>query len=128
MGLTMKERKSVMRETAVRHQKLAKKQKRGILDEFVVLTGYIRCYASYLLRNHGKKVRANKGLVIIGDIRKKAERKRPKTYGSKVFDVLKTIWLIMDCICSKRLAPVLKDIVLKLEKHKEIEIDEETKK
>ena len=128
MGLTMKERKSVIRETAVRYQKLAKKQKGGILDEFVALTGYICCYASYLLRNHGKKVRANKGLVIIGDIRKKAKRKRPKTYGSKVFDVLKTIWLIMDCICSKRLAPVLKDIVLKLEKHKEIEIDEETKK
>ncbi len=93
MGLTMEERKSVIRETALRYQKLAKKQKGGILDEFVALTGYIRCYASYVLRNHGKKVRVNKGLVIIGDIRKKAGRKRPKRYDSKVFDVLKKIWL-----------------------------------
>ncbi len=128
MGLTMKERKSVIGETALRYQKLTKKQKGIILDEFVALTGYIRCYASYVLRNHGKKVRVNKGLVIIGDIRKKAGRKRPKTYDSKVFDVLKKIWLIMDCICSKRLAPVLKDIVLKLENHREIKIDKETKK
>ncbi|BAL80573.1 hypothetical protein [Caldisericum exile] len=27
-----------------------------MLDEFVKLTGYSRCYASYVLRSYGKKV------------------------------------------------------------------------
>jgi len=33
----------------------SKKEKSQILDEFVRLTGYNRCYASWLLRNAGKK-------------------------------------------------------------------------
>lgn len=48
MGLTMKERQSVTREVAGRYQKARKKEKRAILDDFVVLTEYSRCYASYI--------------------------------------------------------------------------------
>jgi hypothetical protein len=42
-----------------------------MLDEFVELTGYSRCYASYVLRTYGKKVVVNlengKRTVFIGD-------------------------------------------------------------
>ncbi|MBI4653374.1 MAG: transposase, partial [Nitrospirae bacterium] len=55
MGLMMKEKKSVVKETASRYQKAKKKLKGIILNEIVALTGYVRCYASYILRNHGRK-------------------------------------------------------------------------
>lgn len=38
------------------------------------------------------------------------------------------IWLIMDCICGKRLAPILKEIIRVLVRHKEIRIDKGTRK
>jgi hypothetical protein len=44
---------------APRHQKMRKKERGTILDEFVELTGYNRRYASYVLRSHGKKVWIN---------------------------------------------------------------------
>lgn len=70
-----------------------------------------------------KQIRVSRAIVIEGDIRKRRKRKRQKYYDEKVFEVLKKIWLIMDCICGKRLAPALKEVVLKLQKHKEIAID-----
>ena len=109
MRLTMKERKSVTRAIASRYQKVSKKQKGTILDEFTQLTGYTRCYASYLLGNYGKRVRISSNVVVVGDVRKRKKKKRDRhtIYDSRVLDVLKKIWLIMDCICGKRLAPML---------------------
>lgn len=70
------------------------------------LTGYNRCYAAYLLRSHGRKIRISKHTVIVGDVTKKAARVGHKTYDERVFHVLKKIWFIIDCICGKRLATV----------------------
>ena len=127
MGLTMRERQAVTKEVSLRYQKATKKQKGIMLNEFIELTGYTRCYASYVLRNHGRQIRVSRAIVIEGDIRKRRKRKRQKYYDEKVFEVLKKIWLIMDCICGKRLAPALKEVVLKLQKHKEIAIDKGTR-
>lgn len=127
MGLTMKEKKSVVKEIASRYQKAKKKLKGVILNEFEALTGYVRCYASYILRNHGRKVSVNNNTVMIGDVSKKHKRQRQKVYDQKVFISLKRIWQIMDYICGKRLAPVLKEIIFKLEQYKEITIGRETK-
>ena len=74
MRLTMKERKSVTRAIASRYQKVSKKQKGTILDEFTQLTGYTRCYASYLLGNYGKRVRISSNVVVVGDVRKRKRR------------------------------------------------------
>lgn len=65
------------------------------------------------------------GLVIETDMNrnKKQKRQREKIYGDKVQRALVKIWLIMGCICGKRLAPMLKEIILKLKEHKEIVID-----
>jgi len=127
MGLMMKEKKSVVKETASRYQKAKKKLKGIILNEIVALTGYVRCYASYILRNHGRKAAVNYNTVIIWDASKKHKRQRQKIYDQKVFIALKKIWQIMDYICGKRLAPVLKELIFKLEQHKEIAIDRETR-
>jgi len=65
--LTMKERQSVTAVVAGRYRKAGKKGKGRILDEFSELTGYNRSYASWVLRNWGKKIRINSKLVIVGE-------------------------------------------------------------
>lgn len=127
MRLTMTERKKATAIVAARYQKAGKKEKGVILDEFTKLTGYGRRYASYVLRSHGKKVRANRSYVIQGDIRKTARRKKPKIYDSAVEEALKKIWYIMDCICGKRLAPILKEVVRRLERFREIRLSEDVR-
>ena len=78
MGLTMKEKKSVTREIAKRYQRARKKGKGEILDEFTQLTGYSRWYASYRLKNWGRKIvlRADGGrrIILVGDRRKKIKK------------------------------------------------------
>lgn len=128
MRLTVKERQKATRITVARYQKASKKQKGIILNEFIALTDYDRCYASYLLKNHGKKVWLNNKVIAIGDIAKKHNRQRQRTYGEEVLKPLKQIWVIMDCICGKRLQPLLKEMLVILQKHKEIRVTREIKK
>ena len=126
MGLTAKERISATKVTAVRYQKETKKQKGIILEEFTALTGYDRSYATYLLRTHGKKIYVSNKLVIVGDAGKKTKRQIQRFYDQKVFTALKDIWFIMDCICGKRLAPMIGEVLPILQKHKEITLDPAT--
>jgi hypothetical protein len=123
MRLTMKERRSVSRVVAKRYQKSTKKDKGTILGEYTQLTGYNRCYAAFLLRNHGRRMRINNNTVLVGDCRKKVKRTRDRTYDEQVVRVLKRVWLIMGFICGKRLKPALKEVIPILEKYKEIELD-----
>src|SRR4030042_2682644 len=120
MRLTLKEKRKATKITAARYQKASKKHKGIILDEFMALTDYDRCYASYLLKNHGKKVRINNKTVVVGDISKRHKRQHQRTYGEDVLKSLKQIWVIMDCICGKRLRPMLNEMLAILQKHKEI--------
>jgi len=123
----MREKRSVVKVVALRYKKASKRQKKVILNEFIELTEYNRCYATYLLRSHGKRIRVSKDTVVVGDITKKANRKRQKIYDEIVLGVLKKIWFIMDCICGKRLAPMLKELIPILQRHKEISIDRAVK-
>ena len=125
MRLTAREKRSATKVTAPRYQKAKKKQKGRILEEFAALSWYDRCYAAYLLRTHGKKVYAGKNTVIVADVGKKTSPPRHRVYDHLVIASLIAIWYIMDCICGKRLAPILKDIIPVLEKHREIQLDEE---
>jgi hypothetical protein len=124
MRLTMKERRSVTAVVAKRYQKSTKKEKGTILEEYAQLTGYNHCYAAFLLRNHGRRMRIGSNTVLVGECRKKVRRTRNRTYDDEVVSVLKKIWLIMGFICGKRLKPELKEVIPILERHKEIELDE----
>ncbi|MBI5452376.1 transposase [Candidatus Gottesmanbacteria bacterium] len=131
MRLTMSERRSITRIEALRYQKARKKEKKMILDHFTYQTEYNRCYASYLLRDYGKKVKLrlneSQSLIITTDRRIKAKRIKTKTYDDKVLIALKNIWYIADCICGKRLAPLLEEIIPSLERFKEINLDISTR-
>ena len=53
----MSERRSVAQVMATRYRKATKKEKGGMLDELIALTGYNRRYAMELLRGHGKVIK-----------------------------------------------------------------------
>jgi hypothetical protein len=123
MRLTMKERRSVSAVVAKRYQKATKKEKGTILGEYTQLTGYNRCYAAFLLRNQGRRMRINDNTVLVGDCREKVKRARDRIYDEQLVRVLKRVWVIMDFMCGKRLEPALKEVVPILERYKEIELD-----
>ncbi len=127
MRLTMKEKKKAAAILASRYQKAVKKDKGKMLDEFIALTGYRRSYASHILSTHGKRMKVGVNQFVEADIGKKVFHGRRKFYGSDVKKPLITIWNIMDCICGKRLKPVLSEVIRKLERFREIALDEEVR-
>lgn len=46
--LDMRQRQAITKELKARYNKATKKEKAKILDEFAALTGYNRCYASWV--------------------------------------------------------------------------------
>jgi len=54
MGLSMQEKKALIREVSKRYQKAEKKEKTVILNELVKTTGYNHRYVVYVLANWGK--------------------------------------------------------------------------
>ena len=95
MGLTMKERKAVTAVMVARYRRASKKQKGQLLDELVALTGYHRWYAVGLLRGHGPAGQRGRAQAH--------PRQRPRRYDAAVLAALRQVWVIMDCICGKRL-------------------------
>src|SRR5438132_8593442 len=117
MGLTMKERKAVTAVMVARYRRASKKQRGQLLDQFVALTGYHRWYAVGLLR----------GDITARPARAAQPRRRERRYDATVLPPLRRIWVIMDCICGKRLAPVLPEMVSVLERHGELQLDAATR-
>ncbi|MFN2532759.1 MAG: transposase [Pyrinomonadaceae bacterium] len=125
----MKERKRIAEATAGRYRKVGKKEKGEILNEFVELTGFARCYAALVLRNQGRVVQVNRKLRVRGDVGKKLPRPgRGPTYDEQTVKVLIQVWRLMDYICGKRLAPILGEIVERLQRHNELRCDAATSK
>jgi hypothetical protein len=112
MRLTMKERQAVTKKTAERYRRAGKKQKGQMLDEFVALTGYNRWYAVGLLRGGRRR----------SPVQPPAPRRRGRSYDDAVLAALKRIWMVMDCVCGKRLVAVLSEVVPILERHGELEV------
>jgi len=121
----MKEKKVVAKETAIRYRRATKKKKSKILDEFVALTRYNRCYAAYLLRYYYRQI-ILPGTSTVFVCEKEDHRQKPKCYGEKVKSVLEYIWRLLDQPCGKRLAPYLSEIIAVLKRCGELDIDEET--
>ena len=125
--LTMRQKKAVTRELRDRYQRSSKKEKTIILNGFIQLTGYNRCYACQVLNVKKEKVLgylniAGKRIKYIAD-KRKIKRKKKKIYDQDVLVALKELWKICDYICSKRLAPFLSEIIPVLERWGEIKLN-----
>jgi hypothetical protein len=95
-----------------------------MLNEFIRLTGYNRCYACQILKKKERVLGylniAGKRIKYVAD--KKMKREKKRFYDKEVFIALKRTWIICDYICSKRLAPFLSEIIPVLEKYGEINL------
>lgn len=120
----MEERRAVVRATARRYQRGAKKEKHKILDEFVELTGYNRCYARRVLRHHGQPAPGPRK----GFSGKRRRSRRCRQYDEKVLVALRRIWLILDFICGKRLVAIMAEVLRRLEYFGELKVDAETRR
>ncbi len=127
MRLTMKEKRSITKVIADRYKKASKKEKSAILDEFVKLTGYNRCYGSWLLSSDFKSIQISSGLAIKGDLLKSSPKAVTRIYDDKVVAALLKVWMIMDQICGKRLAPILPEIIPRLESFGELKLTKATR-
>lgn len=119
----MAERRSVVRATARRYQRGRKKEKQKILDEFVELTGYNRCYARRVLRNHGRPVKGQLRSISV----KRRQSRSCRQYDERVLVALRQIWLILDFICGKRLVAIMPEILRRLEYFGELKVDPRTR-
>lgn len=130
MGLSMRSKKEVSKEYAMRYQKASKGGKTEILNSFIELTGYNRCYASYILRNWGKKVfiRGGNGdrFVMVGEfVKKRSYRRRCRKYDESVLKALIIFWKVLNFPCGKRLKPQLPELVKKARRFRELKIPQE---
>lgn len=120
MGLSMQERKVVTKALAEQYRRGRKKEKGRLLTEFVRATGHNRSYASWLLRNHGRRVEMKPGVIIEGRVMRRPRQERARTYGPEVFPPLKKVWEIMDCISGKRLSAAMPEVVPRLVQCREL--------
>ena len=125
--LDMRQKQAITKELKERYNRATKKEKTKILDEFTALTGYNRCYASWVLKTKKEKVMGyirtgGKKIKYVLEKKKKKKRARTRIYDYDVFLALRKIWTIFDFICSKRLKPFMAEAIEKLTKHKEIDI------
>jgi hypothetical protein len=123
----MKQRQAVANVTASRYKEASKREKRQMLDEFCETTGYNRCYARWVLRHHGQRVRLDRERVLVADANKRQRRSKSHIYDPKTAQVLVKIWLLLDYLCGKRLVAVLPEIIDKLEQFGELRLEQETK-
>jgi hypothetical protein len=115
MAMDMKTRKAVTREVREQYRRARKKGKGRMLEEFVSVTGYNRCYAARLLRN------AVAARVPARDrITSSARPGRRRLYGQATLAALKKVWAILDCPCGKRLVANMPEVVEVLTRWKEL--------
>ena len=123
MRMTMKEKTFLTKAFCEQYRKASKKKKGEILSQVVTATGYTRSYASYLLRNHGRRVFIHHNIALEGNAKgKQRRRKAVRKYDAAVLKSLKYIWEMMDYIAAKRLAAALPEIIPNLERFGEIKV------
>ena len=99
MDLSLEERRPMRRELRRKYVKATKGEKGCILDQLEVM-GYSRGYGRRLMREGHRRVRGTR-------------RGAPATYGAAEQEVLRQVWLMSDCLCGKRLAPIIGEYVRK---------------
>jgi len=118
----MKERKVFTKVLCERSRRASKRNKGKILDELVETAEYNRCYARWVLRNHGRRVYVAPAVRVEGDMKTRLRRPRCRTYGEDVLKPLKRVWEILDYLGGKRLAAAMPEVLPRLIAHKEIRL------
>src|SRR6056297_3086401 len=106
MVLTMREKKALTNEIAVRYRKASKIDKQTLLDQFCRTTGYHRKYAVQKLNSWGKrKIQVIDGEsveLVVGERRKARKRSRERVDDEQVEQALREVRRLFDFQCGKR--------------------------
>jgi hypothetical protein len=132
MGLTVKEKQSVIRESYQRYQSSGKKDKSKILNELCQITGLNRKYLLHLLANWGKTTTVcleGKRLTLKALPPKKPRKERAGKviYGPQVVASLKTLWEYFGFMCGQLLAPFIRANMTFLEQEEAFHITPEVR-
>jgi hypothetical protein len=123
MRLDMKTRRVLLREAAGRYRGAGKKAKGRLLEEFVGLTGYNRCYAARALRRAARGCGWPAARLVV-----RPGRGRKKVYTRQVYEALVRVWALLDFPCGKRLVANLEEMVAVLMRWKELRISARTRR
>lgn len=114
MGLTMSERKAVTKKLALEYRRGDKARKGQILDQVCELNGWHRSHARKAL---------TQALVLKAV---KPRPPRPPLYGEPVMKPLRFLWAVQGTPCGRLLAAALPDLVPRLRRLGELDIDDAT--
>jgi hypothetical protein len=95
---------------AARYRAAARDEKKGILDEFVKVTGFHRKHAIRVLK---RSPRPQTG----------EPRQRARIYNEAVREALTIVWEAADRICGKRLRQVIAGLIDAMERHGHLKLD-----
>jgi hypothetical protein len=112
--MSLKSRQELTASLQRRYPTASFQEKQKILDEYVAVTGYHRKSAIRILR--AEQVDAKKTRVW------------KVKYDAAVKEVLEQVWQIANRICSKRLVPLLAELIPALEKFGHLELESEVRK
>lgn len=111
MGLTMAQRRAVLKSQVDAWPKATRAEKSAILDRICAVNGWHRDHARKVLRQ------AAAGTPVT---RPRTPREPVVTYGQDVIDALVTCWAVLDGPTGKRLRPALPTLVPALLAHDEL--------
>ncbi|XAS67175.1 transposase family protein [Micrococcaceae bacterium Sec5.7] len=110
----MSERKAVTKTIAIRYARSDRAAKKLILDELCATTAWHRDHARKALR----------GALVLRQV--KPRPARPPLYGEAVIEALRFCWAVQGTPCGRLLAAALPDLVPRLRRFRELQIDDGT--